>query len=77
MRTSPHVSENDDFPPLFLVLGSLVPYYVHLTGLLGVPEKQPIEQDKLLKDGSDEYLNMEASNFSPVVEINTTSTITL
>lgn len=34
-----------------------------------------IEQDKLLKDGSDEYMNMEYSNSSGVVEINTTSAI--
>lgn len=34
-----------------------------------------IEQDKLLKDGSDEYLNMEASQPSGVVDINTTSAV--
>ncbi|KAL4586078.1 hypothetical protein LXL04_010709 [Taraxacum kok-saghyz] len=34
-----------------------------------------IEQDKILKDASDEYLNMEPSRSSAVVDINTTSAV--
>lgn len=34
-----------------------------------------IEMDKLLKDGSDEYFNLEASNLRGVVDINTTSAV--
>lgn len=34
-----------------------------------------IEQDKLLKDGSDDYVNMEATQPSGVVDINTTSAV--